>query len=114
MAEGLGNKFKKNRLIITSAGCKPGTKVNGKAVKVMDELGIAISGQIPKKITHKMLEEAYLIISMGEGVTESCPYDLEEFKVVKWDLADPYGKSLDFYRITRDKIEKLVKKLMKE
>ena len=111
MAEGFARASGKVEVI--SAGTEPGDKVAPKAVEVMKEKGIDISGQHPKLLTAEMVEKADICISMGCGVEESCPAPLLE-KFTDWGLEDPWGQGLDKYRETRDEIEKRVKKLLEE
>ena len=109
MAEGFASQYGKVKVL--SAGTKPGDKVASKAVEVMQEKGIDITGQHPKLLTGDMVEKADICISMGCGVEESCPAPLLD-KFIDWGLEDPWGQSLEKYRETRDEIEKRVKKLL--
>ena len=128
MAEGFASASGKVNVI--SAGTEPGDKVAPKAVEVMQEKGIDISGQHPKQLTAEMVEKADICISMGCGVAESiesaclapgmelnveesCPAPLLK-KFIDWGLEDPWGQALDKYREIRDEIEKRVKKLLEE
>ena len=92
----------------TSAGTSPGSGVAAKAVEVMAELGIDVSGQSSNLLDLTTLNDWDMVISMGCGVEETCPAlkaDLD------WGLDDPFGQGLDSYRKTRDLIKKLVKEL---
>ena len=79
----------------------------------MEEKGIDISGQRPKILTVKMIENADILISMGCGVEETCPAPLLK-NFTDWELDDPYGQSIEKYREVRDEIERRVKKLIEE
>ena len=109
MAEGFAKTY--DDVIVTSAGTEPGDKVAPKAVEVMAEKDIDISGQHPKLLTAEMVEKADICISMGCGVEESCPAPLLE-KFIDWGLEDPWGQSIEKYRETRDEIETRVRKLL--
>ena len=111
MAEGFARAS--GKVIAISAGTEPGDKVAPKAIEVMKEKGIDISGQHPKLLTAEMVEKADICISMGCGVEESCPAPLLE-KFVDWGLEDPWGQGVEKYRETRDEIEIRVKKLLEE
>ena len=113
MAEGFAKLYGSPFLKVTSAGTKPASSVNPKAVEVMKELGIDITGQQPKILTSEMIQDADVLISMGCGVEESCPADLYD-NFVDWDLDDPYDQSIEKYREIRDEIKKLVKALVEE
>lgn len=89
-----------------SAGTHPGKNIAANAILVIEELGIEINNQYPKSIDHIHTESFDKIISMGCGVR--CPnLVISE----DWGLEDPIGKSLDFYRKTREKIQSLLQKL---
>ena len=111
MAEGFARHYGKGKNTATSAGTQPADKISNKAVEVMKEKGIDISGRMPKLLTMKMMSAADLVISMGCGVEESCPASLRK-NMIDWGLEDPYGQSLEKYRDIRDLIEKKVKELL--
>ena len=128
MAEGFARDS--GKAIATSAGTEPGDKVAPKAIEVMKEIGIDISGQHPKLLTAEMIEEADICISMGcgvaesiesaclapgmeLGVAESCPAPLLE-KFIDWGLEDPWGQGVDKYREIRDEVEKRVRNLLED
>ena len=91
---------------VQSAGTHPGKNIAANAILVIEELGIEINNQYPKSIDHIHTESFDKIISMGCGVR--CP---ELVISEDWGLEDPIGKSLDFYRKTREKIQSLLQKL---
>ena len=91
-----------------SAGTSPGSGVAAKAVEVMAELGIDVSGQSSDLLDLATLNNWDMVISMGCGVEATCPAlkaDLD------WGLDDPFGQGLDSYRKTRDLIQNLVNEL---
>jgi arsenate reductase len=45
------------------------------------------------------------------GCEETCPAVLTK-KVIAWDIPDPKGKSIDFFREVRDVIEEKVRGLL--
>lgn len=105
MAEG----FARNSGIeVASAGTIPAAGVAPKAVEVMAELDIDISGQTSDLLDLDSLDRWDKVISMGCGVEDSCPaLKADE----DWKLDDPVGKGLDEYRRIRDQIKKLVAEL---
>ena len=88
-----------------SAGTHPGNKVASNAIEVLSELNIDINRQRPKSISEIDITGFDKIISMGCGV--ECPQNID----IDWNLKDPYGQDLDFYRQTRDKISKYIHQL---
>jgi len=110
MAEGLLNKLAKGRAVAVSAGDRPASKVDPKAIEVMKEIGIDITKQRPKPLTAKIVEEADVVITMGCGA-DVCPVIPK--KVKEWKIEDPAGKSIEKFREVRNEIRERVKKLVK-
>lgn len=116
MAEGIAKHLSEEKISVHSAGTKPEENVTPLVVKVMKEIGIDISHQEPKLITVDMLSTSTHFVSMGCGVLEACPVPIEVPNVEDWDIEDPWGKDIEFFRKTRDiikgKVENLLKKLV--
>lgn len=115
MAEAFLNHFaKKRRLAIRgeSAGTLVGTILNPLAVAVMQEIGIDMTGQVPKLLTQDMANAVTQIITMGCGVdAEACP---ARFMISEdWGLDDPAGQPIDMVRRIRDEIRERVEVLLK-
>lgn len=83
-------------------------------IKVMKEVGIDIGENKIKQITLEMVEWADKIICMAQK--ETIPdYLTESNKVICWDVKDAvHGSDYEFFVKSRDKIERLVKGLVKE
>jgi len=92
-----------------SAGTNPAKEVDENAIKVMDEIGIDISGKRPKALTPDMNEKFDFIVTMG--CIDGCPITPRE-KTIEWDIEDPKGKGIEEYRMARDEIKQNVKKLI--
>ncbi|MBI9061340.1 MAG: arsenate reductase ArsC [Marinilabiliaceae bacterium] len=72
MAHGFLQSFDKN-LTVCSAGTEASGKLNTKAVQVMQEIGIDISGHTSDSV-EKYLSEAWdYVITVCGGANESCP-----------------------------------------
>ena len=113
MAEAFGKYYGKEKLVISSAGNKPSTKVNPVVVRAMKEKGIDISHNKPKLITAQMAMDADLIVTMGCSDHGICPGPF--FKpTIDWKLEDPKEKPIEKVREIRDIIENLVKKIVDE
>ena len=116
MAEGLA-RYYAHRLgletEISSAGTRPEGYVHPTATTVMGERGIDISHHRSKGIKPESLLQFDYVISMGcsdKGIcTASFRGDARD-----WQIEDPFGKSIDFYRRTRDEIERRVVDLLSE
>jgi arsenate reductase len=110
MAEGFFNNLSKEDHA-DSAGTKPAKNVNLTAIQVMKEANIDISQERPKLITPQMNKEFDYILTMG--CIDGCPLT-PKHKTIEWNIPDPNGKSIDFFRKTRDNIRKQVKKIIEE
>lgn len=72
MAHGFLQSFDKD-LSVFSAGTKPAEKVNPKAVEVMKEAGVDISGHNPYNVTEYLDEPWDYVITVCGGANENCP-----------------------------------------
>jgi arsenate reductase len=109
IAEAFFNRLAPKGFRAISGGTVPAEAVNSKAIKIMDEVGIDISQQKPKHLTHDLVEEAEMVITMGCG-TEACPF-IEG--AVDWGIKDPKDKPINRTREIRDEIKDRVEKLLK-
>lgn len=110
MAEGWARELGIGILEVRSAGTKPAPAIAKLAVEVMREKDVDISSQYPKPLTQELIDWADILISMGCGVEKSCPaIYLDMFE--DWGVEDPYGGTIEDYRVARDEIESKVRKL---
>lgn len=72
MAHGFLQSFDKN-IEVHSAGTEPASRVNQKAVKVMDEVGVDISQHIPKLVDIYLKSEWDYVITVCDNAKETCP-----------------------------------------
>lgn len=115
MAEGIFRKIaaeKDVRFEILSAGifAREGMKASDEAVIAAAEKGINISDHVSQSVTHEILNDANLILTMTEGhkklLLERAPeykdkiFTLKEFngKQNEIDIEDPFGQGLGAYR----------------
>ncbi len=110
MAKGFFNYISENAFG-ESAGTKPEDKIDPKTVEVMREKNIDISSYVPKLFTSSMNNQFDYIVSMG--CIDLCPITPKN-KTIEWNVNDPKGKNIVFYRKIRDEIENNVKKLIDE
>ena len=111
MAEGFANASGQGKLEVYSAGSRPTLKIDPMVIEVMKEKGIDLSDRQPKSLNDLPLVEMDYLITMG--CEETCPAILAK-KIIEWDIPDPKGKSIEFYREVRDLIEDKVRTLLKE
>jgi arsenate reductase len=101
MAAGLLERKAGDRVRVLSAGSEPADQLNPAVVEAMDEIGIDISAERPKKLEDDMVRESDVVITMGCG--DVCPiYPGKRYE--DWDLEDPSGKDLETVRLIRDEI----------
>ncbi|HET6570035.1 MAG TPA: arsenate reductase ArsC [Solirubrobacterales bacterium] len=94
-----------------SAGTTPGERVHPQVVEAMAELGIDLSGRVPRELTREDAEWADVVVTMGCG--DECPY-IPGKRYVDWDLPDPKGRPLEEVRATREEIGRRVAALAAE
>ena len=111
MAAALLEREAKGALTIYSAGSAPGEQLNPAVLEVLQEIGIDISANKPKKLTEQMGLDADVIVTMGCG--DACPY-YHGKRYLDWELTDPAGASLEIVRGIRDEIHARVKELARE
>jgi arsenate reductase (thioredoxin) len=72
MAHGFLQSFNKD-LMVCSAGTEPARQVNQRAVQVMAEVGIDISGHTPKSVDAYLENEWDYVITVCDNAYETCP-----------------------------------------
>jgi len=119
MAEGWTKALKSDQLEAYSAGIQP-KGVDPRAVKVMDEAGIDISGQKSKDIDSLGNLEFEYVVTLCDNARESCPYFPAKTKRVHMGFEDPplladgaasEEEALVPYRRVRDEIRAFVESL---
>jgi arsenate reductase (thioredoxin) len=101
MAAAMLERRAEGRVQVISAGSEPADELNPAVVQAMDEVGIDISAERPKKLEDGMVRESDVVITMGCG--DACPiYPGKRYE--DWDLEDPAGKDLEVVRGIRDEI----------
>jgi arsenate reductase len=111
MAQGFLKSFDKE-LNVYSAGTRPAGIVHPKAVDVMKELGIDISGGHPKSVDRFLKDEFDYVITVCDNAKETCPVFVGSVKrrlhIGFDDPAEAYGTEehiLSEFRRVRDEIE---------
>lgn len=94
-----------------SGGSNPGLAVNPVAAQAMEEVGIDIASESPRRWTEGMLEVTDVVVLMGCG--DACPvYPGKRY--VDWSLDDPAGQGIEVVRRIRDEIRRRVETLLAE
>ncbi len=93
-----------------SAGSRPEAELHPEVVEAMRELGIDLSGRVPRGITQEDVEWADVVVTMGCG-EDACPV-LPGKRYVDWEIRDPIGLPLEDVRVIRDDIRRRVEELL--
>jgi arsenate reductase (thioredoxin) len=97
------------RVRVTSAGSQPADQLNSAVVQAMAEIGLDLSGELPKRLTTDKVRAADVVITMGCG--DACPiYPGKRYE--DWDLPDPADLDLAAVRPIRDDIAQRVRQLL--
>lgn len=111
MAEGFLKSFDSS-LEVYSAGTNPSSQIHPKAVEVMKELGIDISGNYPKNVIKYIDDPFDYVITVCDNAKETCPVFTGKVKkrlhISFEDPAKAKGTEdeiLSVFRMVRDKIK---------
>jgi arsenate reductase (thioredoxin) len=88
MAEGLVNHDLAGQVQAFSAGVRP-SRVNPRAIQVMDELGIDISQHRSKSVDDLAWERFDMVITVCDLAQEQCPIFAGETEVIHVSFPDP-------------------------
>ncbi|KJS03595.1 MAG: protein tyrosine phosphatase [Desulfobulbaceae bacterium BRH_c16a] len=118
MAEGLLRHLSEGRLEACSAGLAPKEHIHPLAIKVMEEIGIDISGQKPKRVgTYLGKETISFVITVCSKAEESCPRiwpGLAEANRLYWPFTDPAEaegteeETMTVFRQVRDQLKEKI------
>jgi arsenate reductase len=111
MAEGFARTLGKGLIEPYSAGLIA-AGVNKRAIAVMREIGIDISGQKSEEINEDLLKTMDVIITLCGNAEASCPYTPPQIRRIHWPINDPVGtigteeEIMKEFRRARDEIKK--------
>jgi arsenate reductase len=88
-----------------SAGSEPAAELHEAVVEALEEVGIDVSGRVPRALTREDVEWADLVVTMG--CSDACPV-LPGKEYTDWNLPDPVGLCLEEVRELRAVIEQRV------
>jgi arsenate reductase len=117
IAEGWTRQLGEGRFDVQSAGIEAHGK-NPRAISVMQEAGIDISGQESTIVTDEMLNLADVVVTVCGHANEQCPVLPPGVKKVHWPLTDPAKATgsedeiMNQFRATRTDIENRVQELL--
>lgn len=106
----LRSKIKKNKIRWwDTASCgvhaELGGTISPNSKTALEEVGISSEKFVPRQLTQKLIEGSTVVICMTDmqkKMLEACGnvYCIKDFS--GYDIPDPFGCSLDAYRVTRD------------
>jgi phosphate transport system protein len=116
MAEAWAQKLFPVGVRIWSAGSQPGESVDPRAVLVMMEVGIDISGARPKGVSDVSIGDVDTVITLCHE--QSCPFLPGGFVIESWDVPDPLAATgseeeiVNLFRAMRDSLLTKIKAFM--
>jgi arsenate reductase len=113
IAEALANHLGKEKVRAFSAGSHPLGAILPETYEVLQEKGIALDGHWSKGVDDVPVAEMDVIVGMGCDVVCPVPAGFKG-RVIEWNIPDPYGQDVDFFRSVRDLIERQVRALLEE
>ena len=117
MAEGWARTLGGGRLLAESAGIEAHGK-NPRAIAVMAEAGVDISGQESTVVSDEMLKRAAVVVTVCGHADEQCPVLPAGVRKIHWPLTDPAKATgseeeiLQQFRATRDEVKRRVESLL--
>jgi arsenate reductase len=117
MAEGWARAMGGDRFVVQSAGIEAHGK-NPRAIAVMAEAGIDISGQDSTIVSERMIGEADVVVTVCGHADELCPALPPAVKKIHWPLSDPAKATgtedaiMAEFRATRDEVRNRVRDLI--
>ena len=117
MAEGFARELGKGLIESYSAGLLA-AGVNPRAIAVMKEAGIDISGQKSEEINEDLLSTMDIVVTLCGNAEEACPYTPPQIKRLHWPIKDPVGtvgteeEIMQEFRRARDEIKKKMLELI--
>ena len=104
LAEAISNHFFPDRLKAFSAGSSPRKKVNPKAIRSLNSMGIVYKGKT-KSISQAEEKKYDYIVGMGCG--DACPI-IPGAQILEWSIPDPKLFELKKFNKVRDMIKEKI------
>jgi arsenate reductase len=117
MAEGWARSLGGDEFAVESAGIEAHGK-NPRAIAVMAESGVDISGQESTVVSDDMLQRADVVVTVCGHADEMCPALPNGVRKLHWPLPDPAKATgteeeiMTAFRATRDEVERRVRELL--
>ncbi|MBS9375933.1 Arsenate-mycothiol transferase ArsC1 [Rhodococcus sp. B50] len=104
MAAGLMKAAAGDTVAVHSAGTKPGTSINALAAEVLLEVGVDITGEIPRPVDPHLVRDVDLVVTLGR---EARLEPVAGTRFENWDTDEPSERGIDGIermRLVRDDI----------
>lgn len=117
MAEGWTRHFGGERVSVKSAGIEAHGK-NPRAIAIMADAGIDISGQESTVVSDAMMQRADIVVTVCGHADEQCPVVPPGAEKIHWPLSDPAKATgtedeiMQSFRETRDEVRRRVRDLL--
>jgi arsenate reductase len=117
MAEGWTRHLAPDHVGVESAGIEAHGK-NPRAIAVMAEAGVDISGQESTVVDDAMMQRADLVVTVCGHADEQCPAVPAHARKLHWPLSDPAKATgteeeiMAEFRATRDEVRRRVSELL--
>jgi len=117
MAEGWARRLGGEAFVVESAGIEAHGK-NPRAIAVMAEAGLDISGQESTIVSDEMLQRADVVVTVCGHADELCPTLPANVRKIHWPLTDPAKATgseeeiMAEFRATRDEVQRRVRNLL--
>ncbi|ROP66766.1 low molecular weight phosphatase family protein [Curtobacterium sp. PhB115] len=96
-----------DRYTATSAGVSPAGEVNPSIAATVGELGLDITGRVPRRVTADLLEHADIVVLMKPGL--ELPTE-PRGAVHEWSFPDPTSWSPEDVRPMRDAVTERIER----
>jgi arsenate-mycothiol transferase len=114
MAAGLMRKVAGEAVDVYSAGTRPGEAINSLSAQALDEVGVDITAEAPKRVDQSLLRDADVVVILGSEAQLDAPPGVA---VQRWDTDEPSLRGIDGIdrmRLVRDDIDNRVRRLLTE
>ncbi|MGY1948961.1 arsenate-mycothiol transferase ArsC [Nocardia asiatica] len=114
MAAGLMRHAADGRVEAYSAGTDPGEALNALSVQSLQEVGVDISGEVPKPVDPRLLRAVDLVVVLGREARVDA---VDGVRIMNWDTDEPSERGIDGIermRLVRDDINTRVQQLLTE
>lgn len=113
MAEALAQQLGDGRLRAWSAGSAPLGEITPLTYEVLREKGLDLEGHWSKGLRDVPVEKMDVVVGMGCEVHCPVPAGFKGMRI-EWNIPDPYGRDVTYFRSVRDLIERQVRTLLHE